>query len=132
MVEDELRRPRANLWQIDLVLVGFALQNNLALTVLTIQRALYLDRLVYPLGPGARRVLAVPISGFASRAFRGVARRPFREGSSLALAPPPQLLDELLQVGDPALQRRDLLLLFRHSAAKLSILFKEILVSRHV
>ena len=32
IVEDEFRRPRFNLGQIDLVLVGFSLQNNLAVT----------------------------------------------------------------------------------------------------
>jgi hypothetical protein len=130
--EDELRCPGANLGQIDLVLVGFALQDNLALTMLALLGARHHDPLVHPLGQGSRRLLAVLVPRFTPRTLRVVARRPLRKGSGLALAPPSQLLDELLQVVDLALQRRDLALLLSHSAVKLSVLLKDFLVIRHV
>lgn len=91
-------------------------------------------------------MLAVLISGLATRWLRICARRSLGEGSGLALATPLHLLDELLQIRDPALQRRvlpllirdpallirDPALLLRHLPAKLSILLKKFLVSGHV
>jgi hypothetical protein len=50
----------------------------------------------------------------------------------LALASPPQLFQELLKLGDPTLLFLDLTLLLSHSAAKLRVLLKDFLVTRHV
>lgn len=130
VLEDELRRKWPNLRQM--ILGGFILQSDLALTVLTRQGALHHDCLVHLLGQSSRRLLAVLISGFAPWTLGVVARLPLREGGGLALAPPPQLLDEFFQLLDLALQPGDLALLLRDSAAKLSVLLKEFLISRHV
>jgi hypothetical protein len=98
-------------------------------------------------------LLAELISGFAPRTIGVGAWFSLRERGGLALAPPVQLVYELLELGDPTLLFLDLALLLRdlallllkltlflrdlafllsHSVAKLRVFLKEFLVTRHV
>jgi hypothetical protein len=124
VVEDELRRPSANLWKIDLVLARLAYRTYRALTEVTLRRAGDINLLVDLIGGRPESALAVLLSGLTARSFGLALRCSLGEWRRLSFAAPPQILNDLLQLRDPTL-------LLRHSAAKLNVLLKNLVVSRH-
>ncbi|HEV7505659.1 MAG TPA: hypothetical protein VGS07_12155 [Thermoanaerobaculia bacterium] len=123
-MKEKFDRPRANLWQVDLDLAFLADQAHFAVTGFAEQGTVDFDRLVDALGTGTARLLAVALAGLTPRRLGIALRFPFRERCRLALATPPQLLDDLLQLLDSAI-------LLQQPAPQLSVLLKKFLVSLH-
>jgi hypothetical protein len=124
-LQDEFCGLRADLRKVDLVLTLLADPANRPRADFTRSRAGDFNRLVHVLGHRPTSALAVPLSGLATRLLRIALRLSFREGSGLAFAAAPQLLDDLLQLSDPTLLLGD-------STPELRVLLKDFFESRHV
>jgi len=123
-VEDKLDRPRTNLRKVNLDLALLAGQAYCAVAALAKHGAVDLNRLIDPRGTRAGSSVAVLLAGLAPRPFGLALRLTFRERSRLALATPPQLLDEFLQL-------LNLATLLGQPPPELRVLLKEFLVSLH-
>jgi hypothetical protein len=139
VVEDEFGRLRADLRQVNLVLAFLAHPMYGALADLAQRRAVDLKGLVDLLGDGPASALSISLGRLTARRLGVALRLSLRERSRLAFAAASQLLDDLLQLSDPALLPLDPLLLLSDPtpllgdpASELRVLLKEFLVSWHV
>jgi hypothetical protein len=124
-LQDEFCGLWADLRKVDLILTLLADPANRTRADFARSRTGDFNRLVYLLGHRAASMLTVPLSGLATRRLGIALRLSFREGSRLAFAAAPQLLDDLFQLGDPTLLLGD-------PAPELRVFLKELFGSRHV
>jgi hypothetical protein len=125
VVDNELGRPRTDLWKFDLILTFLAYRAHRTLADLAQHRAANLNRLVDLLGNRPKSPFSVPLARLATGLLGISLRLPLGEGGGLAFATAAQLFDDLLQLSDPALLSGD-------PVAELRVFFQEFLVSWHV